>query len=134
MMKKQHLIFIITFFVYIFVNQQFVYAQKASISFEKPVFDLANVEQGTIIEHTFKFSNTGNANLVITEVKTTCGCTATKWSKTAVLAGEKSGITVQFNTEGKIGQQNKIITVFSNASNKMERLTLKANILKKSVR
>lgn len=129
-MKK--VIFVLTF-IFACISESALYAQKPTISFEKPIFDFSNVSQGTIIEHTFKFQNTGNSQLVISEVRTTCGCTATKWAKTPIEAGEKGGITVQFNTEGKIGQQSKIITVFSNANNKMERLTLRANVLKKNV-
>ena len=85
------------------------------ISFEEPKKDFGKIQQGQVIEHTFVFQNTGNLPLLISEVKTTCGCTATKWPKDPIAPGEKAAITARFDSAGKQGAQQKVISVVSNS-------------------
>lgn len=103
----------------------------AVISFTEKEHDFEEIRQGDIVEHTFHFKNTGKLPLVIAGVQTTCGCTATKWSNQPIMPESSGSITVQFNSSGKQGIQNKVITVKSNASNQIERIIVKANILTK---
>ncbi|TAH18138.1 MAG: DUF1573 domain-containing protein [Cytophagales bacterium] len=103
----------------------------AILTFSEKEHDFEEIKQGDIVEHTFKFKNTGKQPLVIASVNTTCGCTATKWSNQPILPDSSGSITVQFNTAGKQGIQNKVITIKSNATNQIERLIIKANILTK---
>lgn len=103
----------------------------AVISFTEKEHDFEEIKQGDIVEHTFHFKNTGKLPLVIAGVQTTCGCTATKWSNQPIMPESSGSITVQFNSSGKIGIQNKVVTVKSNASNQIERIVIKANILTK---
>ena len=102
---------------------------KGKMVFKQALFDFGNIKQGTVVEHTFNFENTGNAPIIISDVRTTCGCTATKWTRNPIAVGEKASITAQFNSAGKVGIQNKVITIISNASNDQERVTIKANVL-----
>ncbi len=88
------------------------------ITWEKTTFDFGSITQGDKIEHTFKFKNDGREPLIITNVQVTCGCTTPKgWSRDPILPGQSSEITVAFNSLGKFGKQNKVITVVSNAVN-----------------
>lgn len=88
------------------------------IAWEKPAYDFGDVVQGEKVEHTFKFKNTGNEPLVITNVQVTCGCTTPKgWERDPILPGESSELTISFNSSGKYGRQEKVITVVSNAVN-----------------
>ncbi len=103
----------------------------AVISFTEKEHDFEEIRQGDIVEHTFHFKNTGKLPLVIAGVQTTCGCTATKWSNQPIMPESSGSITVQFNSSGKQGIQNKVVTVKSNASNQIERIVVKANILTK---
>ena len=105
-----------------------------------PVLEFANVShdfgeitQGEKVSHTFSFANAGTVPLVISRVQTTCGCTVPKWPSQPVLPGDTQDIAVTFNSAGKMGVQNKIITIHSNASEPVFRLTLKSNVLKKVV-
>ncbi|MBC3542349.1 DUF1573 domain-containing protein [Rufibacter sp. H-1] len=86
-----------------------------SIQFEEQKFDFGEIKAGDVVEHTFKFTNNGTLPLVISNVRTTCGCTATDFPKAPVMPGETASITAKFNSAGKRGQQNKVITVESNA-------------------
>jgi Protein of unknown function (DUF1573) len=96
-------------------------AQKtngAMITWEKPTHDFGEITQGDIVEHTFKFTNTGTEPLIITNVQVTCGCTLPKeWPRDPVAVGGKGEITISFNSTGKEGKQLKVITIVSNAVN-----------------
>ena len=86
-----------------------------SIQFEEKRFDFGEIKAGDVVEHTFQFTNNGTLPLIIANVKTTCGCTATDFPKAPVMPGETASITAKFNSAGKRGQQNKVIIVESNA-------------------
>jgi hypothetical protein len=88
------------------------------ITWNKTSHDFGKITQGDVVEHTFSFTNTGNEPLIITDVKVSCGCTTPKgWPKDPVMPGGKGELTVAFNSTGKIGMQNKPITIVSNAVN-----------------
>ena len=103
------------------------------ITWDKPTHDFGDMAQGEKVEHTFKFTNTGNAPLVITNVQVTCGCTTPKgWARDPILPGEESEITLGFNSAGKFGRQKKVITVVSNAVNtEGAQIIFFANVLEK---
>ena len=88
----------------------------AAINFEEKEFNFGDITQGDVVEHTFKFTNTGNQPLVIERVDVTCGCTTPAWSKEPVMPGKSGFVTAKFNSAGKLGQQKKAITVHSNAA------------------
>ena len=87
-----------------------------AITFEEVKYDFGSVAQGGIVDHTFKFKNTGNAPLVISNIGVSCGCTTPEWTKAPVMPGKTGSITAHFNSTGKIGMQNKVLTIESNAA------------------
>lgn len=110
-------------------------AEKASgpvITFSEETFDFGDIKQGDKVEHTFDFKNTGTEPLILSNVLTTCGCTATDWPRDPVAPGKGGSITVKFNSAGKMGKQNKVVTVVSNASNAQERVKIITNVLPNS--
>lgn len=86
----------------------------AKMVFEEPIHRFGSVKEGDIIKHTFKFVNEGTVPLVITNAKSTCGCTVPKWPREAIGPGESSKIEVKFDTKNKEGQQSKPITITAN--------------------
>lgn len=98
------------------------------IVFKESSFNFGDINQGDIVEHVFAFENVGNEPLILSNVQTTCGCTAPSWPKEPILPGKAGEITVKFNSRGKIGMQNKIITVISNAVNQRERIKIVTNV------
>lgn len=99
-----------------------------AITFEEKTYEFGDIHQGDVVEHTFKFTNTGDTPLVITNVTTTCGCTAPKWPKEPIQAGDEGEILVKFNSRGKRGVQNKPITVYSNAP-QTTKISITTNVL-----
>ena len=100
-----------------------------SITFEESSFDFGDIHQGDKVMHVFNFENTGDAPLIISNVQTTCGCTATDWPRDPVAPGESASITVNFNSAGKMGRQNKIITIVSNSTAAVNQVKIVTNVL-----
>ncbi|MDH5367449.1 MAG: DUF1573 domain-containing protein [Cyclobacteriaceae bacterium] len=106
-------------------------AKGPIISFEEATFDFGDITQGDKVEHVFNFENTGIEPLIITNVQTTCGCTAPEWPRDPVIPGQKSSIKVVFNSTGKSGRQNKVITILSNSASPSNQITITTNVLPK---
>lgn len=103
-------------------------AQGPAITFDKDVHDYGNVKQGANGECEFKFTNTGNAPLVITDAKGSCGCTVPEWPKTPIKPGESAVIKVKYDTK-RPGAINKSVTVTSDATNEPTKiLRIKGNV------
>ncbi|HMR57646.1 MAG TPA: DUF1573 domain-containing protein [Cyclobacteriaceae bacterium] len=104
------------------------------ITWEKLSHEFGDIVQGEKIEHTFKFTNTGTAALIITNVEVTCGCTVPKgWPRDPIMPGSKGEITIAFNSSGKIGRQNKVATVTSNSIGTTNQVMIVANVLDKKL-
>jgi len=104
----------------------------AVISWEKATHDFGDVIQGDKVEHTFRFTNTGNKDLVITNVQVTCGCTTPKgWPRDPIAPGGSGELTVAFNSAGKIGKQNKVVTVSSNSVGTSNQIMFTATVLER---
>ncbi len=99
------------------------------IIFTEKSFNFGDITQGEKVEHVFEFENTGNEPLILSDVRTTCGCTAPEWPREPIAPGKKAKVKVVFNSAGKMGMQNKVITVMSNAVNNPERVKIVTNVL-----
>lgn len=80
----------------------------------------------------FEFTNTGDAPLIIKEVKSTCGCTVPSWPKEPIAPGKSGKIEVKYNMNP--GPIRKTITIQSNATNYADGvvpLKLKGEVVKK---
>ncbi|QDA61355.1 DUF1573 domain-containing protein [Hymenobacter jejuensis] len=91
-------------------------AAGPQIQFEEMKYDFGSIKQGDIVEHTFKFKNVGTQPLVISNIGVSCGCTTPDWTKDPVMPGKSGIVTAKFNSTGKIGMQNKVLTVESNSA------------------
>jgi uncharacterized cupredoxin-like copper-binding protein len=90
--------------------------KKAAISFEQPSHDFGTIaEEGGPVSHEFVFTNTGEAPLVLSNVRPSCGCTTPTWSREPIAPGEQGTIVAQYNPRNRPGSFNKSISVTSNA-------------------
>jgi hypothetical protein len=67
-----------------------------------------------VVKHTFKLKNVGNQPLLITDIRTTCGCTVPTWNKSPISANANDQVEVKFDTKGKANEQVKKITIIAN--------------------
>jgi len=91
-------------------------ANGAKIEFESETIDYGTIENNSDGNREFKFTNTGNSPLVISNAKGSCGCTVPTWPKEAIAPGESSVIKVRYATN-RTGSFSKSITLTSNAVN-----------------
>lgn len=109
-------------------------SKGAAITFEEPTYEFGTILIGTIIEHDFKFTNTGSIPLIIKDASSTCGCTIPEIPNAPIMPGQSSKIHVVFDSKGKIGTQNKVVTVYTNAGTReiaLKGVGLTANLMKK---
>ena len=125
----------VCFFGTAFAQEPAVFEEPTNgpkIVFSEERHEFGDIIQGDVIEHVFEFTNSGNAPLVLQDVKTTCGCTVPEWPRTPLAPGATAELKVKFNSAGKIGIQNKVITVISNATNQTSRVMIVTNVNPKS--
>ena len=110
-----------------------LYAQQKfpQIKFDSTSIDYGTIENGSDGERVFSFTNTGNADLIITNVKSSCGCTIPKKPEDPIAPGERSEIVVRYDTK-RVGPFRKTITVSTNQEdNPIIALKLKGIVLPK---
>lgn len=88
----------------------------AKIVFSKEVHDYGTIKNGADGTCSFEFKNTGNAPLILSNAKGSCGCTVPTWPKEPIAPGAKSVIKVKYDTK-RAGAINKSVTITSNAVN-----------------
>jgi len=89
---------------------------KAIITFENSIHDYDTIVQGANGDCIFRFTNTGDAPLLISDVNASCGCTKPRWDKKPVLPGKSGVIHVTYNTM-LTGHFRKTLVVRTNAAN-----------------
>ncbi|MBS9522859.1 DUF1573 domain-containing protein [Litoribacter ruber] len=127
-MRKLVLVMVMAVMAFAVQAQQASNGEGAAISFAEKSKDFGDITQGDKVEHTFKFENTGSAPLVISNVAATCGCTVPAWPKEPIAPGESAEIKVSFNSAGKMGKQNSVVRIYSNASEPIEKVSLISNV------
>ncbi|MGC9331576.1 MAG: DUF1573 domain-containing protein [Bacteroidales bacterium] len=101
--------------------------------FDFPVkeYNFGTVIQGEKLAYTFTFTNVGGSDLVINNVKASCGCTTPSWTKKPIAPGEKGEIEIVFNSQGRQGEQKKSVIVFANTQPNTTELIISCNIVTK---
>lgn len=106
-------------------------ADAPKVQVEKAVYEFGEITQGEKVTYTFKFKNTGKTPLIITDATATCGCTQPEYPKQPVKPGEDGEIKVTFDSTGKTGLQDKVVTITSNANPAFEALHLVGDVKEK---
>lgn len=125
-MKKFALLILVAF-----VGFATVQAQQAEITFKEESIDYGSITRGSDGLRVFEFTNTGDAPLIITNVKSSCGCTIPKKPNGPIAPGESSTIEVKYDTK-RVGPIRRTITVLSNASQSMVPLKITGSVRSES--
>jgi hypothetical protein len=88
--------------------------QVAKITFETTEYNFGTIDEGDVVEHSYKFTNTGKVPLTILSARSSCGCTTPEWPKEPIPPGGTGEILAKFNSEGRIGEQSKLVIVTAN--------------------
>ncbi|HLT87380.1 MAG TPA: DUF1573 domain-containing protein [Sphingobacterium sp.] len=124
-MKKRTLGILATFIAVIGFTSMTV--AIGEFKFEKETHDFGNIPQDKPASYNFRFSNTGDAPIIINEVKPSCGCSVAEFTKTPVKPGDAGTVTVTYNAAAK-GPFTKQFTIKSNTKTPVKTLTIKGNV------
>ena len=106
-------------------------ANAPVLKVDDPEFKFGKIKQGDKVEHTYVLSNSGKTDLHIRKVKASCGCTAVQPEKKVISPGESVNIKTVFNSAGKVGNQNKTVTIITNDPKKSKMiLWVKGEVIK----
>ena len=101
-----------------------------NFKFEKETIDYGKINKGANGERTFVFTNIGEQPLIVSNVKSSCGCTVPQYPKNSAIApGEKGEIKVSYDTK-RVGGFSKSITIFSNAKKSRKMIKIKGIVNK----
>jgi hypothetical protein len=91
-------------------------ADAPAMKFEKETHDFGKIVEGEKVSYEFKFTNTGKSPLIVKDALASCGCTKPEWPNAPIKPGESGVIKVTFDSRGKIGLQDKLITITANTN------------------
>jgi hypothetical protein len=98
------------------------------MEFEQTKHDYGMMVQGEKLSYTFKFTNTGGSDLIISDFSSDCGCTVPDFSKAPVKPGDSGKVEVVFNSAGKSGTVSKSIRLLTNAQPNTIELNITAEV------
>ena len=98
--------------------------------FEETAHYFGTIHSGERMSYDFKFKNTGNAALIISQATGSCGCTVPEYPKDPIKPGEEGVIKVKYNSEGHGGMISKTVTLLANTIPNTKVLTISAEVIK----
>ena len=109
-----------------------VAAMGQNITFDKTTHDFGKInEVDGRVTTIFTFTNDGDAPLVLSNVRASCGCTTPKWTREPIEPGQSGEITVTYNPAGRPGRFQKTVTVTSNTEQATTKLYIKGEVIPK---
>jgi len=102
-----------------------------NFSFKKEVHDFGQLIDGEKVSYSFTFTNSGDAPLIISSAKGSCGCTVPDWPRDPIAPGESGSIDVTFNSSGRSGKQNKAVTLTANTNPSRKVLNITSEVISK---
>lgn len=113
----------------ILVNSALGLTQEAEFSLKERTFKFPKTKEGIVLEHVYKFTNTGNEPLIIDEYAVACHCTTAELPSEPILPGATGEVKVFFDTDGKYGQQDRFVYLYTNTKRKKEKLRFKVYVI-----
>jgi hypothetical protein len=97
-------------------------AGEPKIEIDNAVYNFGEVYRGSLVNHSFKIKNSGDADLIIKKVDKDCGCTVFKLPKDVIAPGEEVEVNVKVNTLSQMGEIDKKIRLTNNDRSEPELL------------
>ncbi len=101
---------------------------NSSITFDETEYQFGSVDAGEKVQHIYRFTNTGDEPLLLTNARGSCGCTVPSWPKDPIEPGESGAIVVEFDSKGKSGPQTKQVTISANTGPEQTILYIKGEV------
>ena len=98
------------------------------LQFVDTLHNFGPMKEGEIVEYEFEFENKGKKDIIITDAKASCGCTVPTFTDKPVKSGEKGKIKITFNSEGKVGYNEKLTFLTTNGNPSNYNLYIQAEV------
>lgn len=102
--------------------------ETSTVVWKSESIEVGEIPQNKPKEVRFEFKNNGKVPVVIKEVKASCGCTATDYTKTPVKPGETATVVATYNAAAK-GAFSKTVTVTTSAEEAPKVLSFKGTVI-----
>ena len=102
--------------------------KRPIMEFERTEFDFGKILQGEVVSYSFRFTNTGNAPLIISGVEKSCGCTASDYPRNPIDPGKSGEIKITYDSKGHHGFQTKVLVVKANTMPAQNVLRIKVEV------
>ncbi len=106
--------------------------RKPVITFEKVLHDFGRITQGEKAEYSFRFTNTGDGDLLIANAYASCGCTVPEFSREPIAPGKAGFIKVTFDSDKREDRFEKLVTVLANTASPETKLTITGFVIPRS--
>jgi hypothetical protein len=100
----------------------------AELSFFQRTHKFPNTKEGVVLEHYFKYKNTGTAPLIIHDAKVSCSCTKVYFSKEPLAPGSSDSMRVTFDTKDKSYFQDREILILCNGRRSSSKIRVKVKV------
>lgn len=114
------------------LTQQTVITNPTTVKVIDSAYNFGKVAEGGVVEYNYRFINTGQKPLIITNATASCGCTVPEKPEKPIEPGDTGYIKVKFNSENRVGQAHKTVTVLSNAEPAFPELLLTGEVTEKT--
>ena len=102
----------------------------ATMDFKDTVKDFGTVKDGETVTMEYEFTNNGKTPLIISNASGSCGCTVADFPKEPLQPGHSSSVKVQFSSAGKVGHQEKSVSLTTNSVRGQHNLYIKGEVVK----
>ena len=92
--------------------------------------NLGQVQEGTIVEVSYRFKNSGDNQLIVESVAASCGCTVPEKPEKPIPPGGEETIRAKFDSRGKLGNNSKTVTLKANIPEKEVILRFNVEVVK----
>ena len=113
------------------LKQQIEIKDPTTVQIIDSSYNFGKVVEGEIVEYNYRFKNTGTKPLIVTKVSASCGCTVPEKPEQPIKPGETGFIKVKFNSEHRVGNAHKTVTVSSNTEPAFPELLLTGEVIEK---
>ena len=114
------------------IEAQALRNDSTSVRLIDSVYNFGQVQEGEKVEFHFRFVNSGDKPMVITKAAASCGCTVPEKPERPIMPGDTGYIKASFDSQGRIGLNEKTITVEANVKPYFPTLLLTGNVVGKS--
>ncbi|MFA7379848.1 MAG: DUF1573 domain-containing protein [Bacteroidia bacterium] len=106
-------------------------ASLPNIEFKNTEYNFGKITAGEVVTYSFEFTNNGGSDLIISNATASCGCTVPDYPRHPIKAGESAKIDVKFDSNGKSGIQDKMVTLTTNCEPSIKELHIKGDVTAK---